>query len=138
MKLVINTNIFFSLMKPDSSTSYVFSLLSVDFYAPTLLKSELNEHEEECLLKSGLSKQEFELRRKEIDEKIEFSELSRYKPFLRKAIKEISDPEDSPFVALALAIDAVVWSNDPHLKKQKLVEAYSTKELIDKMLKDEL
>ncbi|MBN1157686.1 hypothetical protein JXA85_08770 [Candidatus Woesearchaeota archaeon] len=138
MKIVLNTNIYFSLMKPDSSASHLFSFLNTEFIAPTQLKSELNRHKEECLLKSGLSRQEFDMRMDAIEAKINFHEVSKYRKFLQRAIKELFDPEDSPFVALALSIGALVWSNDPHLKKQKLVEVFSTKELIDKMIKDEI
>lgn len=39
------------------------------------------------------------------------------------------DEKDSPFLALALHLDSSIWSNDKHLKRQKLVQAYTTLEL---------
>ena len=59
--LVLDNNIFFSLMNPKSVNSYLFSLAKIKFVAPEFLKSELDEHKSECLAKSALSKHEFEI-----------------------------------------------------------------------------
>lgn len=40
------------------------------------------------------------------------------------------DINDSIFVALALAFDCPIWTNDKHFKFQKRVKVYTTKELI--------
>ena len=138
MKLVLDNNIFFSLMKPDSANSYLFFSLRVKFSAPEFIKSELNEHKEECLLKSKLSEREFEIRYAEVEENVKFFESSKYEDFLKKSLTALSDTDDADFLALALDIKAAIWSNDPHLKRQSLVRVYSTAELIDKLLGGEL
>lgn len=43
-------------------------------------------------------------------------------------LKDI-DVTDSPFLALALALNCKIWSNDGHFKLQDKVGAYTTKEL---------
>lgn len=138
MSLVLDNNIFFSLMKPDSANSYLFFALRAKFFAPEYLKPELSKHKSECLLKSKLSKHEFEIRQAEVEERIKFIRSSEYKRFLKEAINSLPDLEDSPYLALALSMNAAIWSNDPHLKQQSLVKVYTTKELIDKLLKDEM
>ena len=48
----------------------------------------------------------------------------------RRAMAGI-DLEDAIFVACALSLpDSAVWSNDKHLKMQKLVMVYTTEELV--------
>lgn len=157
MKLILNANIFFSLMKPDSIASYLFSALRAKFFVPKYIESELDKYNSECLVKSKLSEHEFEIRQKEVRENIEFVEFSKYEDFIKKSVNVLPDPKDSPYIALALSlsnrrfvrdtknpsdfsvsIKASIWSNDPHLKKQKLVKVYTTEELINKLLKDEL
>ena len=138
MMLVLDNNIFFSLMNPGSINSYVFSSLRSEFFAPLFLKSELNKHKSECLLKSKLSEHEFEIRQAEVEEKIKFCRLSEYKDFLKEARRALPDQKDSPYIALALSLNAPVWSNDPHLKQQSLIEVYSTEELIRKLLSGSL
>ena len=138
MNLILDANISFSLMKPDSVASYLFSALRAKFFAPKHIESELDKHNSECLSKSKLSEHEFEIRQKEVKENIKFIEFSEYEDFIKEAINTLPDPEDSPYLALALSMNAAIWSNDPHLKRQSLVRVYSTAELIDKLLGGEL
>lgn len=51
----------------------------------------------------------------------------------RKIMDRI-DPDDSPFIALALAIENDgVWTEDKHFEKQKVVRAWKTTELLSLM-----
>ena len=138
MKLVLDNNIFFSLMNPDSIASYLFFSLRAEFFAPEFITLEFDKDKEDCLFKSRLSEQECELRQKEVGEGIKFFELSKYEDFLEKATALLSDPDDIDFLALALFINAAIWSNDPHFKEQSLVRVFTTKELVEGLLKSEL
>ena len=138
MKLVLDANILLSLMNPNSAASYLFSSLNADFFAPLYITLEMNEHKSEFLSKSKLSEHEFEIRQAEVNGRIKFFRVSQFKEFLKNALDALSDSEDSQYLALALAIRAAVWSNDPHFKRQSLVKVYSTAELIDKLLGGEL
>ena len=91
---------------------------------------QLDKYKESCVSKSGLSKHEFEIRQTEVERNIEFSEESEYDEFLDKAIKNLPDPKDAPYLALALSLNASIWSNDSHLKEQSLVKVLSTSELV--------
>ena len=45
--------------------------------------------------------------------------------------KEISpDPDDVPYLALALKLGCAIWSNDKELKKQSVVKVYNTQEIL--------
>lgn len=130
MRLVLDNNIFFSLMNPKSINSYLFSLGKIRFIAPEFLKSELEEHKSECIAKSELSEHEFEIRQREVEEEIEFVKLSEYKSFLKEALVSVSDVDDAPYIALALSIKSSIWSNDEHFKQQSLIKVVTTEKLI--------
>jgi len=138
MKLVLDNNILFSLMNPLSVSSYLFSYINAKFIAPEFIKSEFEKYKEVILSKSGLSEQEFEARRKEIEKSIEFIEESKYEKLLIKANTNLSDPKDLPYFALALSTSSAIWSNDSHLKKQRQVRVFTTKEIIDMILNNQV
>lgn len=137
MRLVLDNNVLFSIMNPTSVAAYLFSLLRADFFAPEFIKSELNKYNEDCLSKSKLSEHEFEIRQQEVEESVKFFKSSEYESELIKAVESLpNDPKDTPYLALALTINAAIWSNDPHLRQQSLVKVYSTKELVEELLRD--
>src|SRR3989338_5490849 len=139
MGLVLDNNVLFSIMNPKSAAAYLFSLLRADFFAPDFIKSEFNKYNKDCLSKSRLSEHEFEMRLQESEKFVKFIKSFEYDSQLDKAIESLpDDPKDSPYVALALSINAAVWSNDPHLKQQSLVKVCTTAELIGKMLNEEI
>lgn len=138
MRLILDNNIFFSLLNPFSINSYLFSSINAEFCAPEFIKQELEEHKEECLAKSGLSEHEFEIRQKEIEESIKFFKFFEFKEFFKEAINSLEDLEDSPYLALALSRNSAIWSNDKHLKKQSLSKVFSTEELVKMLLTREI
>jgi len=135
MKLVLDNNILFSLMKPNSINSYLFFSLNVEFIAPEFIKSEFNKHKERCLFKSGLSEHEFEIRQAEVESNIKFFKSSEYEYFLKKSLEVMPDPDDIDFLALSLSTNSSIWSNDNHFKE---LSVFKTKELLNKLLKGEL
>jgi predicted nucleic acid-binding protein len=125
-------------MKPNSVNSYLFFSLNVEFIAPEFMKLEFNKYKEECLFKSMLSEHEFEIRQTEVESNIEFFKESKYDELLIKAVKNLPDPKDSPYLALSLSTNSPIWSNDPHFKQQPLVKVFTTAELINNLLKGKL
>ena len=138
MRLVLDNNSLFSIMNPYSISAYLFASIRCEFIAPEFIKSELKEIKEECLFKSKLSEQQFEMRQKEVEESIDFFKSSEYEDFLEKAKSAISDPDDADFLALALAFNSAIWSNDPHLKEQSLVKVFTTEDLVKMILAGKL
>ncbi len=136
MELILDTNILFSIIDSTSAASYIFSLPKIGFFAPRHIQSELYKYEDDCQAKAQISEKEFEERWNEIESKVKFSPLSEYEPYLKEAIDSIPDPKDSPVLALALSKNKMpIWSNDPHPKQQSLVPVYTTKELLDILIK---
>lgn len=129
MALILDANIFFSLMSPFSINSYIFSFLKEDIIAPGFIKSELEEHKDECIFKSKLSEQQFGMRREEIESLIKFIDVKEYKSFIRIAVDLIIDEDDAPYIALALSKNLPIWSNDLHFMKQSPVKVFTSREM---------
>lgn len=131
MKIIIDNNILFSLMKPSSSASEIFSLMKWNYIVPDFILKEFEKHKPECETKSGLTKSGFEQRKKEVFGEISFVELTEYENLLKEAAAFSPDEDDSPYFALALKYDCPIWSNDTELKKQEKITVLSTKEMIE-------
>ncbi|OGJ12824.1 hypothetical protein A3K82_00720 [Candidatus Pacearchaeota archaeon RBG_19FT_COMBO_34_9] len=131
MKLIVDNNILFSMMKPDSVASKMFAFLNSEFIAPSFILHEFNKYNNECLKKSGLSNKDFNKRKDEIFSRINFIEFNEYKEFIQEALEGLIDEDDAPYIALSLKIKAPVWSNDKDLKKQEKVTILSTEDLMN-------
>jgi predicted nucleic acid-binding protein len=105
-------------MNPNSTNSFLFTNSNLKFLAPSFILDEFKKHENECLIKSRLSKEKFSQRKKEIFSKIKFIEYNEYKQFIREAIKITPDVDDTPYFALALKTSYPIWTNDAQLKNQ--------------------
>jgi predicted nucleic acid-binding protein len=53
-----------------------------------------------------------------------------YNAWLPTARRLMGDPEDVPFLALALAKGAPIWTDDRHFRRQNVVRVISTAELV--------
>ncbi len=131
MRIIIDNNILFSLMKPDSINSHLFSIIRAEFFAPDFIKQEFTKYEEECFLKSRLSKEDFTKRKKEVFSRIKFVDFLEYKFFIKEAKNSILDTDDFPYIALGLKLNCPIWSNDKDLKKQDKVKVFSTKDIVE-------
>ena len=115
-------------MKPNSTASKIIQDFDLKLYAPLFILAEFGKYEEEIFKKSKLSGKEFELRKNQIKEKINFVKLEDYKDLI-KTIK-IKDQDDLPYVALAVKLKIPIWSNDKELKLQKNTIVLNTEEII--------
>jgi predicted nucleic acid-binding protein len=125
-------------MNPKSISSYIFSSIRANFISSEFTKEELEEHKEECLIKSNLSEEQFRIRLNEIEQSIIFFQISEYKSYLDEAISLISDPDDVDILALALKRNAEIWSNDFHLREQSKIRVLTTEGLVGLFLKGEV
>ncbi|WP_457640773.1 PIN domain-containing protein [Persephonella sp.] len=135
MKIVVDANIIFSALIKGNPV-YMKILNNIDAYAPDFIFVELEKYEKR-ILKKVSNKQ----RMKEIIYKI-FKKISIIpKIGLTKVnIKEAYnlckdiDEKDTPYVALALELDAYLWTNDKKLTNKLREKGFSkiltTEELI--------
>lgn len=128
MKLVADANILFSAAKPGSSTNMILEAHSIRLFSPDHVLSELEEHKEEFAKKAGVPYREAIA---SLKEKISFRDYKEYAEHMPQALSMLKDPEDAPYLALAIKMAAPIWSNDAHLKGQTKIPVFTTAELVE-------
>ncbi|MBZ9787151.1 PIN domain-containing protein [Psychroflexus sp. CAK57W] len=124
MKIVVDTNIIFSgLLSPNGKISDLLlnSSDKFDFYTPTYLLDELENHKLKLLKISGFSENELEFMKRNIFKKIELIDLEYISDSTWIKAIELTknvDEYDAPFVALALELESAIWTGDKKLAKE--------------------
>ena len=137
MDLVIDANVVVSALLADKGGTRSLMLSSdLRLFAPDFLLCELEEHKDEILEKSGISLEEFGLALSIVSSRIKFVPLQEFEQSLSEASQICPDPDDTEYLALALARKIHLWSDDRRLKRQARVLVYSTRELFTIMPED--
>lgn len=147
MKVVVDTNIIFSaIISPNNKIAELIlkSKNLFEFSAPNQLQRELKEHEDKILRLTGYTKQEYSeikdllLSRIQIIYDILITPSSLLKA---EELLEDIDPDDTIFLALALDMDARLWTGDAKLvkglKKRDIYNTVYTNELYKILLDKE-
>ena len=132
MKLILDTNILFSALIKSSLTRSILLSPYFEFYMPEYALFEIEKHIDLLEKKSGLTKGSLEVLIDLLTENVQIipaKEFEHKLPMARKTMENI-DPDDAPFLALALAIpNDGIWSEDKGFQKQKLVDIRTTREM---------
>ncbi len=135
MKLVADTNILISALIKNSTNRKILFSSDFEFYVPEYAFAEISKHKKLILTKSRLDSIDYELFLNIMKEKVSIIPEKDVKKFLTEA-KKIMDPideDDTAFIALALALQCPVWTNDSDFTKQEQVEVYSTEDLLERI-----
>jgi len=142
LKLVVDTNILFAFFWKNSVIANIIKTKALDLYTPEFSLNELSKYSSLLMNKTSLSKEEYIkifaslseyiniVPLKEYEDKIE-SAKSLAKGFSKEEYEEFI--KDIDFIALALKLSSPIWSGDKLLKRQKIVEILTKKELLDKL-----
>lgn len=133
MNIVLDTNVVISTLIKESVKRKLIVELDDDLFFPRISFEEVYKHKSLILEKSGLKEREFEEIFTKLKEHINLIEDVDLKPNLpeAKAVMEKIDATDVVFIAAALSVpDEVIWSDDKDFKRQSIVPAYDTQELI--------
>jgi predicted nucleic acid-binding protein len=132
MKLVLDSNIIFSALIKKSTTRNIILSDVFELHAPEYIFSEIAKHKELLLRKCKMNEEELDALLLLLQKHIRLVPKEKYneKMALAEDILKDIDVTDSPFLALAMALNCPVWSNDGHFKQQDRVEVHTTKELI--------
>ena len=127
-KVVIDTNVVFSaLMRDDSLILKVLLESSNIFFAPNFVFVELYKHKEKLTKLSKLSENDILNYLQMLVEHITFvgneTVCSENKAYAYTLCVEV-DPKDTPFVALAIELNALLWTGDKRLKKHLLQKGF--------------
>ena len=137
MEVVVDTNIVVAAILSAGMTRKLVFHPGLKLHTPDYLIEELAEHHEEFEEKAALKTGSFDTVLSLIMANVAQSRQEEYSLFEDEAKRISPDPDDFPFLALALSLKCPIWSNDRRLKKQKQVQVYDTIELV-KMLQDGL
>ena len=123
MRIVVDTNIIFSaLMAPNGTISDLLLNSSdiFEFYSPTFLLEELENHRAKLLKLTGYSAKELDFLRLTIFKKIDLIDMESLRRSTIERSIELTknvDEFDAPFIALALELDSPLWTGDKKLIK---------------------
>jgi predicted nucleic acid-binding protein len=132
MRLVLNTNILISAFIRNSTNRKILFFGSFEYYVPEYAFSEIEKYRDMIISKSNLNEVDYELFLNLLKTKVNIASKDVTKSTFREAkrIMDNIDKDDTVFVALALALDCPIWSNDTDFKKQKNVKVYTTEDLM--------
>ena len=130
MDLVVDANIIFAALVKDGTTIDLLLEPDIHLFAPEFLFEEILKHKDELLKKTRRRAEEFDEIFDILEQKITIIPKEDFESFLEEASKISPDPDDTVYFALALKINAAIWSNDRKLKEQDRIKVYSTKDLL--------
>ena len=132
MNIVADTNILISaLIKKGVARDFIVNSKN-NFLIPEFELYEIYKHKNEIIKKSRLSKKEFDillLRLLKYVRIIPTHLIINKKGEAENIIGHI-DKDDVQFIATALALNAVIWSDDKHFQKQKIIKILKTKDVV--------
>lgn len=146
MKIVVDTNIIFSgLLNPNGTISDLLlnSSDTFNFYTPTYLLDELENHKKKLLKITGFSEKELDFLQRNLFKKIDLIDLESIRESTwEKAIELTKDVDefDVPFIALALELESPLWTGDKKLIKglnKKGVDWILTTDIITEIRNEE-
>ena len=132
-RVVLDVNVVISAAIKDSLTREFITKSDHEFWIPEQALKKIGKYRNVILEKSGLRSNDLDALFERLFEHVCVMPARQIDPNLReaKAVMKDTDPEDAIFVACALSLTgSVIWSNDKHLKKQKLVSSYTTGEIL--------
>ena len=142
MKIVVDTNIVFSgLLSPKGTISDLLlnSSDTFDFYSPTFVLDELHNHKNKLLKLAAYSEKELDFLLRILFKKIDLIDLETIQQSTWEnaiTLAENIDEFDTPFIALAVELNAPLWTGDKKLIKglsKKGVDWILTTEIITKI-----
>jgi predicted nucleic acid-binding protein len=132
MQLIVDANILIAAFLKSATTRELLFDEELKLFAPEYFAMEvsLKIKEDKFLRKCiTLSKAEIEELLAFLLEPIKIIPKEEYTSFIEKTAGEIPG-DDAPYLALSLALNIPIWSNDSAFKKQSLAKVYTTLELI--------
>ncbi len=131
MKLIVNTNRIIAALIKDGISREIILKKNIDLIFIETAGKKIKKYEEIICKKAGITKEVYQKIITVLREKMTLLPDEILKLYIREAkeIIENIDPDDIPFIAAALAIDADIWSDDQQFNQQKRIKTWTTKEL---------
>lgn len=132
MRLVLDTNILIAALIKDSITRRILLLPDLEFLLPAFALAELARHRGKIVRAARLQGDELDLLLTLLLKSVAVVPLERIAPYIPDADALIGavDPDDVPFVALALAEEHDgIWSNDRAFEDLPGIQLWTTTSL---------
>ena len=133
MKLVVNTNRIIAALIRDSVSRNILLSDKFEFLTVDVTKSEIEEHRKEIIDKARITEEDFNKILSLLFSKIFVVSdiVIQTKMEEAKKIMDKIDPDDTPFIALALAVENDgIWSEDKHFDQQDKIKVWKTADLV--------
>ncbi len=133
MKLVADTNVIISaLVKNGFTRNFIIKNFGCDLITPAYIFREISKYKEYICKKAGIDSEHFYLLLSLLFKNIEIINPSHYSDYMNEADNLIGylHKSDVPFLAVALAFNSPIWSDDKHFKQQNRVKIYTTNDMV--------
>ncbi|MBI4453482.1 PIN domain-containing protein [Candidatus Woesearchaeota archaeon] len=129
---VLDSNILISALIRNGTTREIILRSNFNFYVPYIIVEEVCKYKQLIIQKGKFSELDFELLFSLLLEHMVIVPSMEFIYCLNEAeqIMQHVDIDDSLYLALALAKEIPLWSNDAHFKVQNKVRIYTTKDMI--------
>ena len=131
MRIVVDTNILFSLFWEKSFTKEILSMTNFELISSEVALEELKKYSSLIISKTKINKPRFEKTLFNLRGIVTFLRKKEYSEFIQEAKKISPDPNDADFLAVCLKLKCPLWSNDKILKNQEKVHVLSTKDIVE-------
>lgn len=130
MDAVVDANVLFAALIRDGLTRELLLAKDARLFIPEFILEEFMEHRSEILQKTKRENYELDMVFGMLRSVLIIVPKRDFSHFLADARAISPDPDDVPYLALALALGIPVWSNDVRLKAQTKVEILTTKDML--------
>src|SRR3989338_6673547 len=112
MRVIVDTNRIIGALMKDGVSRRILTHGDMEFITISFSKDEVQEHKSRLLSRSGLTEEVFDIVLQKIFEKTIILDDIIVKKFMSVASKIMDsiDPDDTPFIAVALATGSDIWS----------------------------
>lgn len=107
MQLIVDTNVLLSALIKDSNSRLILLHPNFEFFIPEYALEEFTKHKDVIVSKSGLKSNDLDILIGLIFENVitvPISSFAKHIPHAREIMNDI-DPNDTPFIALALSFE---------------------------------
>jgi len=131
MRLIVDTNRIIAALVKNSMSRKIINHIDAELITINFFEEEIKKYKEMLLKKSGLNEAEFHILLEKLKERLIILDDMVIKSKIKEAARIMGkiDPDDTPFVAAALASKADIWSDDAHFQKQHRIKVYKTIDL---------
>ncbi len=132
MRFLVDTNRIIAALIRDSVSRRIIFHFNAELITISLAEEEIRKHKEEIITKAKVSEAEFDEIYHQLFERLTILNQDAVKRYRDKAraIMDPIDPDDTQFIAAALATNAEIWSDDHHFQQQKKIKIWRTKDVV--------